>query len=274
MTHARPTTIEQDALDRLATLEADLRTLQRELDHATRLATLGTIAAGVAHEVNNLLTPALAYAQLAQARPDDPAMLDKALTRAVSGIEGASRILEAMLSFASSPDGEARAHVETTLEATLELLARDPARDGITLSRRIDPQATAAIQPLALQQVLANLLLNAGRALRGRGGEITISAEPLDAARVRIRVADDGPGIPPEIADSLFEPFVSAPVAVEGGETDRKPERPGSGLGLAVCRRIIESAGGTIAVDSEPGRGATFTIDVPSPDAASPGGVD
>jgi two-component system NtrC family sensor kinase len=266
MTHARPTTIEQDALDRLAMLEAKLQAVHRELDHATRLATLGTVAAGIAHEVNNLLTPALAYVQLAQSHPGDPAMLEKALNRAASGIEGASRILETILTFSSSSDGEPLANIETTLEATLDLLARDPAKDGINLVRAIAPQATAAIQPLALQQVFANLLLNAGRALRGRGGEIAITAKSTEDARVLVRISDDGPGIPPEISDSLFDPFVSAPTGNDHHEAARSSEKPGSGLGLAVCRRLVESAGGTITVDSAPGRGATFTIDLPAAD--------
>jgi two-component system NtrC family sensor kinase len=264
MTHVRHTTIEQDTRDRLATLEADLQTLARELDHATRLATLGTIAAGVAHEVNNLLTPALAYAQLAQSSPDDPAMLEKALSRTVSGIEAASRILESMLDFSSSPQGDAQTDVGQTLDATLDLLARHPAKDRITLVRRIVPGTRAAIQPLALQQVLANLLLNARRALCGRGGEIVISAERAGDGYVLIHISDNGPGIPPEIADSLFEPFVSAPIA--GGESaaDHSSGKASSGLGLAVCRRIIEAAGGTIAADSAPGRGATFTLRLPA----------
>jgi signal transduction histidine kinase len=269
MTDARPSTIEQDALERLATLENELQTLQREFDHTMRLATLGTIAAGVAHEVNNLLTPALAYAQLAQSHPGDQALLKKALTRTVSGINSAGRILEAMLDFSSRPDGEARADLEETLDAALDLLARDPAKDGITLSRTIAPGAIVAIQPLALQQILANLLLNASRALRDCGGEIAISAVPTDDGMVSIRVADNGPGIPPQIAESLFEPFVSVPV----GEGDAEPGRPqgrrGSGLGLAICRRIITSAGGSIAVDSAPGRGAAFTVRLPVAEGVS-----
>jgi signal transduction histidine kinase len=272
MTHARHTTIEQEALDRLATLEADLQALQRELDHATRLATLGTIAAGVAHEVNNLLTPALAYAQLAQSQPGDREMLEKALHRTVSGIEAASRVLETMLSFSTSPEGEARADLEATLNATLDLLARDPAKDRISLCRKIMPGLTVAIGPLALQQVLANLLLNATRALSGRGGEITISAEPSGENGVRIRVADNGPGIPTEIGGSLFEPFVRAPIGLnEASAPGSTGRHQGSGLGLAVCRRIIESAGGTIDAESTPGRGATFTIRLPAAEPTRPG---
>lgn len=271
MTDAHPSTIEQDALERLATLEAELAAVQSELDHTMRLATIGTIAAGVAHEVNNLLTPVLAYAQLAESRPDDRVLVNKAIAQTVSGIESAARILEAMLSFSSLPDEEARADIDATLNATLDLLARDLTKDMITLARQIDPGTCVALQPLALQQILANLLLNARRALRGCGGEIAISAAPTDDGMISIRVADNGPGIPPEIADSLFEPFVSVPVEEGEPEAGRSHDRRGSGLGLAVCRRIIESAGGRITAESAPGRGAAFTIRLRAAEPASEG---
>jgi two-component system NtrC family sensor kinase len=256
MSDAPLSTIDQEAMQRLAIMEARLADLQRQLDHTLRLATIGTIAAGVAHEVNNALTPALAYAQLARAQPHDPELLGKAVTRIASGIESATRILQAMLDFSSPSDRASIADVGATLQATLDLIGRAPAKDGITLVRRIEPGAFVAIQPLALQQVLSNLLLNARRVLRGRGGEIVVEAREVGDGLISITVADNGPGIPPQIADSLFEPFVSFPVAGSAKEAGRADAQAGSGLGLAVCRRIIESAGGRISAESAPGGGA------------------
>jgi len=269
MSDARPSTIDQDALQRLAVMEARLTALQQQLDHTLRLATIGTIAAGVAHEVNNALTPALAYAQLARAQPDDPALLGKAVIRIASGIESATRILQAMLDFSLPSEEGSIADVAATLQATLDLLGRAPARDGITLVRRVEPGTVVAIQPLALQQVLSNLLLNARRVLRCRGGEIVIATATAGDGFTSITVADNGPGIPPQVADSLFEPFVSFPVADSGGEAGRADGQSGSGLGLAVCRRIIESAGGRISADSAPGGGAVFTIRLPAAQPAT-----
>ncbi len=99
---------ETDVLDRLAKAEEELAALRRELDHSHQLATLGTLTAGIAHEINNILTPVLAYAQLARSNPHDAGLRAKALDRAVAGVESASRITEAVLGFARTEDEAVR----------------------------------------------------------------------------------------------------------------------------------------------------------------------
>jgi two-component system NtrC family sensor kinase len=245
-------------------VEEDLAGLRRELDHTSRLATIGTLAAGVAHEVNNLLTPAMAYLQLAEERPHDASIQQKAMRAARSGIAGAAKILQAVLGFAGPGDGAGpRADQPCSLRSALQSACDclgDLERRGIALRTDLSEAHLAMIDPLALQQVLLNLLLNSRRALAGRAGTISVSAR-RDRSRLVITFADDGPGIPPQILDHVFEPFVTAPLAGDG--EDESPSA-GTGLGLAVCRRAVEQAGGSIAVSSAPGRGATFTITLPA----------
>jgi signal transduction histidine kinase len=245
-------------------LEQRILSVERELEHTQRLATVGTIAAGIAHEVNNLLTPPLAYAQLAQGRPDDDALARKAIAACVAGIEDCMRILGAVLDLSSPHNEDARADVADALAGALDCLGRDLSRDRIALECRMLPGVIAAISPLALQQVLLNLLLNATAALRGRPGSIVVTAAVAEPGRVLVTVADDGPGIPPDLASRVFEPFVSRAPAADGEAAQPGDRRGGTGLGLAICKRTIESAGGRITASETPGGGATFTIELES----------
>ena len=257
MTDPSPLPTVDDAVAHLREMESRLAALQGEIDHAHRLTTLGTITAGVAHEMNNLLTPVLAYAQLALKQADDPKIVRKALEKTVNGVSSASRILQAILDFSAPDAGPGFCDVAAACRGALDCLARDPSRDGIDLSIRIEPGLTVAMSPLSLQQTLLNLLLNACKAMRRRGGQITVSGKSGPGATALVAVADDGPGIPDGIAGRIFEPFVTG----SAGE-------PGTGLGLAVCRREVEAAGGAITVEPSPGGGATFVLELPIATAA------
>jgi len=252
----------QDVLARLEQAQAELDALRRELDHCQQLATLGTLTAGIAHEINNILTPVLAYAQLARSNPNDTGLRAKALDRAIDGVEAASRITEAVLGFARNDDGAEQVSIADAIGSSIACLSRDPVRDGVRVVVDVDPDMHVQIRPLALQQVLLNLILNALSVLHGKSGELRIKATQHPDGTTRIRVSDSGPGIPAEIASTLFEPFV----------TTRDPGKRsptvhgGSGLGLAVCRRLIENSGGSIVLEpaSEDQQGASFLISLPT----------
>ncbi len=249
---------------RLARAEAELEDLRKELEHSQQLATLGTLTAGIAHEINNILTPVLAYAQLAWSNPADLSLRAKALERTIAGVQSASRITEAVLGFARADAETDRAVIAEVIDSSLACLGRDPARDGIRLTVDVDPDAAVRIQPLALQQVFLNLLLNAMTALGGKPGELHIAARELDDRHTEIRVTDSGPGVPAEVAKRIFEPFVSGHRRTSGGR--KKKGLGGSGLGLAICRRLIEHAGGTIVLEGrqDGDRGASFLISLVS----------
>ncbi|MBT8485570.1 MAG: HAMP domain-containing histidine kinase [Phycisphaerales bacterium] len=242
----------KETLDRLAELERELETVRDELDHGQRLMTLGTMTAGVAHEVNNVLTPALAYAQMAQSRPEDDALKLKAVDKAVEGIGSAARILDAILDFSRGTADDVTSDVSAVLRAAMECLGRDLERSGIHVRNEVPRDASVSVPTLALQQVFMNLLLNSVKALRSEGGTITVSLAE-DADHVTVSFRDDGPGVPPEIAAAVFDPFVTT-----------RQTQGGHGLGLTMCRRVVEGAGGSICLcPPEAGEGARFEIRLP-----------
>ncbi len=240
-------------------LEAQLQQVREGLVHSHRLATLGTIASIIAHEYNNILTPVVSYAQLALAAPDDAALMRKAVEKALAGAERAASISSSLLGFAREADEKHVAPLKQTIADAVNCLAREPKKDGITLTIDV-PDVLVAIPPLALEQVLVNLLLNAKQAMAGGGGTLRIHAT-LHAGMVQLSVTDNGPGIPQALLPRLFEPFV----------TQRQPEAlaasgKGTGLGLCICRDLVRNAGGTIRVESKPGQGATFHVELPQAD--------
>lgn len=251
-------------LERINEAKASLAPLTDDLEHLHRLATMGTLTAGVAHEINNLLTPVLGYAQLAMAHPDDAQLVEKALTKAVAGVKAATRIAEIILGFTSDNDiTQEYADIGRVVQASLECLARKPDKSGIQIIIQVPPGLMAKIPPLSLQNVLINLIINACHALDANaGGTVTISATSGSKGMILIRVQDTGPGISKEIADRLFEPFVSS--KKEAVLSFKPQEKQGGfGLGLAICKHLIESANGSIAVHSASGSGTTFTITLP-----------
>jgi len=249
----------ESVLAELEQAEQRLDQLQMELARSHRLATLGTLAAIVAHEFNNLLTPVISYCQIAlkQDLAEDPDLVRKALTRAHEGAAKAAQIATGMLGFARNQDADQASHVATVINDVFTCLARDPAKDGITLNLDIDEQLFVAISPLALQQVILNLVLNARNAMRAKRGRLAITARPIDQKRAQLLVADSGPGIPKEIIDDLFKPFVTRRARHDD------PTSPGTGLGLTICHDLVTRAGGTIEVESHTGKGATFIIILP-----------
>lgn len=251
---------DQDVLARLARAEAELESLRKELDHCQQLATLGTLTAGIAHEINNILTPVLAYAQLARSNPSDQSLRNKALERTIAGVQSASRITEAVLGFARADDEPDHATIAEVIDSSLACLGREPARDGVKLIVEVEPEAAVCIRPLALQQIFLNLMLNALTALDGKPGDLHITASRQNDGHTRIRVADTGPGIPQDMAQQIFKPFVSGHPRKNG--TKKTKGLGGSGLGLAVCRRLLENVGGSISLEPrQPGqRGASFLI--------------
>jgi len=263
-------TITKSELERIVAAleraEERIASLEHELAHAERLATLGTLVGAVAHEFNNILTPVMSYAQLALSAPEDGALTQKALDRAYRGAERAARVSSTMLGFSRNSEEPSACLVTEALDAAIETARLDAYHERVELVREVPDDLCAGIACLALQQVLINLLLNARRALGSNGGTITVRAERStwnadadESGGVHLHLIDDGCGIDDKTQRTLFTPFKSA-----------VPNRAtrGTGLGLAICKRLIESAGGRIGVASQVGVGTTFTIDLPEGDAS------
>jgi signal transduction histidine kinase len=246
-----------------AAAQEQLDQLKRQVMESQRLATIGTIAAVIAHEFNNLLTPIVSYSQYAltsaESEKPDMEMIRKALSKSYQSSVKAGRICSSMLSLARGESTPATVQVQMLVDETLLVMARDPQKDGLALRVQIQPNLTVTGDPVQLEQVLLNLLINARQAMAGKSGSLTIKAaeDPEQAGEVKIQVIDTGPGIPEKLLPKIFQPFFTT----KG--TAKKGEPKGTGLGLAICKEIVEHHNGRISVESVLGRGATFTLHLP-----------
>jgi signal transduction histidine kinase len=260
---------QDDLSSRIAEMQRMLDDLREQLTESQRLATIGTIAAVIAHEFNNLLTPIVSYSQYAlqsaeSAKPDAE-LIKKALNKAFQSSTKAGRICTSMLGLARGESSFGQVDVQKLVEDTLLVLARDPQKDGIALRVQIQPGLTVYADHVQLEQVLLNLLINARQAMLGRGGSITIRATRTETGELRMQVIDTGPGIPEKYMPRIFEPFFTTK-----GTATRKGETKGTGLGLAICKEIVEHHKGRIEVNSAVGKGTTFSIYLPSASTNTP----
>ena len=268
---ASSASFEQTLNEGLDSIQQQVAALRSQLVESQRLAIIGTIAAVIAHEFNNLLTPIVSYSQYAlqsaQGPTPDMELVCKALTRSFQSADKAARICHSMLALARGESSFGPVNVQKLVDEALLVMARDPKKDNIALRVQVQPDLTVVGDAIQLEQVLLNLLINARQAMltstspveRGRGGSLTIKATAAeDQPLVRIQVIDTGPGIPEKFIGRIFEPFFTT----KG--TSRKGEAKGTGLGLAICKDIVEHHGGRIEVESAVGKGTTFTICLPT----------
>ena len=240
-------------------LEHDLVRARELLARADRLAVLGTLAAGVAHEVRNPLVSVRTFIELLPERLHDEEFRTSFRDLTLAEIERICALLNDLLAFARPAPGRAQANDLTSdLNAlvlqTVRLLEPEGRKCGVSLATR----CAAALPPVAveegrLKQVLMNVILNAIQASPGRGAvEIsTQQSPPPDDGWSIVEVADSGPGIPPELAPHIFDPFVTT-------------KETGSGLGLHVAQRIASDHGGAIRARSRPDGGTIFAIHLPT----------
>ena len=231
--------------------------LRKQLREAQRLAALGTMSAMIAHEFNNLMTPVISYAQYAMEKGDE-ALMKRAVEKGLQQAKRASQMCDRILGLATQTNmGPGPVEVAPLINETVASLGRDLSKDSIQLRLNIPEGLRVKANAGQLQQVLFNLVLNARQAMLGHPGSLVVQAETLADNTVAIRIKDSGCGIKPEDLERIWEPFFT---------TRRHGERPdqrGIGLGLTICREIIEDLGGTIGVESQPGQGTTFTITLP-----------
>lgn len=221
------------------------------------LANLGSATCMIAHEINNLLTPLSTYAALAARNPTDRALVEKVLDRTVRNCQRASKVMDSLLGLANGQrEQRERVSVKALVEEVFTGLCRDFQKDGITVEVRVGDDLQLPCVPVQIQQVLMNLILNARDAMLPGGGILTVAGSPNDG-QVIIEVRDTGSGIQPEDLKNIFRPFFTTKSKENGAAG-------GSGVGLAFCRRIIEAHGGEIDVESEPGKGSSFRIRLPT----------
>jgi two-component system sensor kinase FixL len=234
--------------------EARLKELQSEVTHMSRYTALGEMASTLAHEINQPLTAISNYLRGSQRLLDridseQTTLLRDALGKAADQALRAGHIIRRLREFVSRGESERRIENLAKLIEDAGTLALVGAREaGITASFRLDPKADLVLADrIQIQQVLVNLIRNAMESMIEAGKERRLEIASTAGAGdvVEVSVADTGPGLAPEVASHLFQPFVTT-------------KRKGMGLGLSICRTIIEAHGGKIWVDDRPGGGTVF----------------
>ncbi len=234
----------------------DLKRSQQELIQSSKLAAVGTLAAGVAHEFNNLMTAISGHAQLGLIS-DAGGETRQALEVIVDSVDRAKRITANLLTFARRQEPRMElADVTEAVESTLLLMARELQESNISLVRRISEVPPTVCDVGQMSQVCLNLLTNARDAMLPQGGTLTVVVEQ-DKGDIVIAFTDTGSGVPQHIMDRLFEPFLTTKGPLGGSQTS------GTGLGLSVSYGIVKNHGGTIDVATEEGSGTTFTVRLP-----------
>jgi two-component system NtrC family sensor kinase len=239
-------------IERRQTEEEKAR-LQQQLRHADRLATIGQLAAGVAHELNEPLGSILGFAQLTRKCQGLPDQVQQDIERIEKASLHAREVVRKLMLFARQmPPQKAEVDANQLVEEGLYFLESRCAKEGIELIRSLGPKLrTITADRSQLHQVLVNLVVNAIQAMPG-GGTLTVSTRAAGEEEVSITVEDTGTGMSQEALEQIFVPFFTTKDVTEG-----------TGLGLAVVHGIVSSHGGTIRVESEPGRGSRFEIRLP-----------
>jgi signal transduction histidine kinase len=245
----------QRLTDEVERLRGQLQEKNRELAQKERLASLGEMAAGVAHEVRNPLGAIRLYASVLDrdlaSRPESQRLVEK-IACAVNSLEN---LVCDILAFAGHGQGESHAvTLSNVLDEVLALAA--PQRDALGAAVHVDNrlrETTIHGEDRGLTRALLNLLFNALDAA-GEDGRVWISSAPVEGGYVGISVADDGPGVAPDLAGRIFDPFFTT-------------KHTGTGLGLSIVHRIAEAHGGRVEVKGREGGGAVFTLVLPRADA-------
>ena len=238
-------------VDRLEAANVEIAQAQLSLIRSEKLATVGRLGAGMAHEVGNPLAAVIGYIEFLREGGLDPAEEADLLARVERELHRIDSILRDLLDYARADRDQALGPVDlaAVVESSLHLVQAQPrARHVRYLTRGLDVPAVLAHDG-RLHQVVVNLLLNAADALDG-DGEVTVSATERDGW-IDLSVADNGPGIPDDVLPHLFEPFFTT-----------KEPGTGTGLGLAICQSIVIGFGGELHA-SNTGTGAQFTIGLP-----------
>jgi len=250
-------------VERLRTENDELR---RQLMQTQKMSSVGALASSITHEFNNVLTTIINYAKMGL-RHKDVGTRDKAFDKILSAGHRASKITTGMLSYARN-QGERRelADLVAVVEDVLVLVENDLQMHRVRLQTDFVGRPFALVNANQIQQVVLNLIVNARQAMEN-GGTLYLAVRPNEeTAMAEISLRDTGCGIPADKLREIFEPFYTTKQADQQGQG-------GTGLGLALCREIIEAHKGRIRVESAIGKGTTFTLKLalaPAPVTSNP----
>jgi len=234
--------------------QTDRRRLQEQLIQSEKMSAIGQLIAGVAHDLNNPLASVVGFSDFL-AEAGVPASLEEPLQVIRQEAERAATIVKNLLSFARTQEGErVRQPIQPLLDSTLVLLRNQLMAHKVEATLDVEPGLPEVeVDANQIKQVFVNLINNACQAIASDApsGRIWISAKRAQDV-IAVSVTDSGPGIPEDVAARVFEPFFTT-----------KPEGEGTGLGLSICQGILKEHGGRISLESRPGSGATFTVELP-----------
>ena len=239
----------------------ELKLAQQQLLRSQRLAAVGDLAAGLAHEVNNPLAAIMGNAQLLMMQTEEQHPSQQMLNDVLEQALRISNIVKDLQSLSEAQrGGMTPVDVHRALERVVQTCKPDLSGEGIELATRYDPKAAEVLgDETALREVFSHLLSNSRNALKNRPERnIVIATSTIEDEAVMIEVSDTGRGIPRENLERIFNPFFTT-----------KQQWTGKGLALAICHRIIENHGGKISIQSEEGVGTTVTLVLPAAPAKS-----
>jgi PAS domain S-box-containing protein len=251
--------------------EAEKRQLEAQVRQAQKMEAIGTLAGGIAHDFNNILSSIIGYADLAKNDVETGSRLHAKLEQVLQAGRRATGLVRQILDFSRQTEEEHRPlQMALILKEALKLL-KTSAPSTIAFTTKIDPDLPKIIaDPTQIHQVIMNLCTNAVQAMQEGGGKLAVGLQRVNlqareaercpslspGPHLQLTVSDTGEGISPAIRESIFDPYFTT-----------KEKGEGTGLGLAVVYSIVQSLGGYISVDSEPGEGSTFTLLFPVDEA-------
>ncbi len=249
-------THEQDAVVYIMKDVTETRRLKDQIHHLDKLSSLGTLASGVAHEINNPLTGIIGYTEMLVMKNDENELTKKYLEKIYDSAIRCKRIVENMLVFSrqTSPR-KSLENINDIIDRTIELHEYLLKTNNIEIVKNYEEAPYLALDSQQMQQVISNLLINAEHAISEtkKPGRIEIKTTyDKKTEHVILTITDNGAGISQEVIPKIFDPFFTT-----------KPVNIGTGLGLSIVHGIITEQGGTITVESVIGKGTTFTITLP-----------
>ena len=227
--------------------------LLRQLAYNEKMAELGKISAGVVHELNAPLSVIISASQMIMREEGVPEAVQEMIARISSEAQRLSHLTNGLLNFSSHDDTIGETDLNLTLDFILNFLNFEAARRAVVVMKQFDYTLPAIrLDPNILKQILLNIIMNALQAMEDGGGKLLVETAAAGSDSVSLTIADNGPGIPAEAIERIFDRYF----------TTKKPGE-GTGLGLFVTKSLVENMGGEIAVTSRSGGGTTFTVTLP-----------
>lgn len=227
--------------------------LLRQLAYNEKMAELGQISAGVVHELNAPLSVIISASQMIMREEGVPEAVQEMIARINAEAQRLSQLTKGLLNFSSHDETISEVDLNLTVEFILNFLNFEAARRGVSVLKQLDHTLpTIRLDANLLKQILLNIIMNALQAMEDGGGKLLVETAAAEAGAIRFIITDNGPGIPANVIDRIFDRYF----------TTKKPGE-GTGLGLFVTKNLVEAMGGGIMVTSRSGGGTKFTVTLP-----------